>query len=134
MPSWLGVEARLAKLGVRAGDLDESFLRCGGSGGQNVNKVETSVLLVHRPTGIAVRCEEERSQGLNRYLARVRLAEKLEAAARARQARKRHEAELERRRKRGRSLGSKVRMLADKRRRSAVKVRRGRVRLGDDVS
>lgn len=132
MPSWLGVEARLARLGVRAGDLDESFLRGGGSGGQNVNKVETSVLLVHRPTGIAVRCEEERSQGLNRYLARVRLAEKLEAAARERQARKRHEAELERRRKRGRSRSSKARVLADKRRRSSVKARRGRVREGGE--
>lgn len=122
----------MAKLGVRAGDLDERFLRSGGSGGQNVNKVETSVLLVHRPTGIAVRCEEERSQGLNRYLARVRLAEKLEAASTARAARKRREAELERRRKRGRSLASKARMLADKRHRASVKVRRGRVRLGDE--
>ena len=54
---------RLARLGVREEDLDESFVHSGGKGGQNVNKVATCVVLVHRPSGIAVKCQRERTQG-----------------------------------------------------------------------
>ncbi|MEK7234464.1 MAG: peptide chain release factor-like protein [Elusimicrobiota bacterium] len=131
MPSWNEVQARLASLGVRPGDLAESFTRCGGAGGQNVNKVETSVLLVHLPSGLAVRCRDERSQGRNRLIARARLADRLEGRARDLAARLRHDAEKARRTKRGRSRNSKARMIENKRLRSLVKGRRGRVK-GDD--
>ena len=122
--SWSEAAARLAKLGVFEGDLEERFLRSGGPGGQNVNKVETAVLLVHRPTGISVRAQEERSQWANRLAARVRLAAKIEAWKREAAARVRHEREKERRRRRGRSKASKARMLEDKRRRSVIKKNR----------
>ena len=90
MPSWNEVEARLAKLGVRPGDLLETFTRSGGAGGQNVNKVETAVQLVHRLSGVSVRCCDERSQGQNRLIARARLADRLEGLVRERAARVRH--------------------------------------------
>jgi protein subunit release factor B len=106
---------------LREEDLRETFLRSAGAGGQNVNKVETGVLLVHLPTGLSVRCTDERSQAQNRLIARRRLAEKLETRERAEAARRRHLFELERRRNRKRSRASKDRMLADKRHRARLK-------------
>ena len=117
---------RLKQLGVFERDLDEWFVRSGGPGGQNVNKVSTCVILTHRPTGVTVRCEAERSQWQNRLRARERLADALEARRAAAVQRRRHELERRRRQRRGRSAGGKERMLHAKRRRADVKRRRGR--------
>jgi protein subunit release factor B len=111
---------------LREEDLEELFLRSPGPGGQNVNKVETGVLLRHVPTGVSVRCVEARSQARNRALARERLAARLEALEREAAARRRAELELGRRRRRRRSRASKERMLEDKRRRGDLKRSRRR--------
>src|SRR4051794_27005020 len=70
---------RMASLGVRETDIEESFVRSGGHGGQNVNKVATCVMLLHRPSGVQVKCQETRQQGLNRFLARKLLLDKIES-------------------------------------------------------
>src|SRR5512142_3449381 len=69
---------RMAALGVLEADLEESFVRSGGHGGQNVNKTSTCVMLLHRPTGLQVKCQSTRQQGLNRFLARRLLLDKIE--------------------------------------------------------
>lgn len=115
------LEARWAALGLREADVSESFIRSGGPGGQNVNKVETCVVLRHLPTGLEVRCARERSQALNRFLARRLLADRVEAAATGRVAAEVSARERIRRQKRRRSRRAKARMLDDKRRRADVK-------------
>jgi peptide chain release factor len=69
---------KMLHLGIREEDIEESFVRSGGPGGQNVNKTSTCVYLKHLPSGIEVKCQRERSQALNRYLARKLLAKKIE--------------------------------------------------------
>jgi protein subunit release factor B len=121
------IAARFAALGIREEDLDESFVTSGGKGGQNVNKVATCVVLVHRPTGTMVKCQRERTQGANRLVARALLADKIEEARLGRQSARQQEAEKIRRQKRRRSRRSKQRMLADKRANATKKAGRGRV-------
>jgi protein subunit release factor B len=121
------VADRLAELGIREEDLEESFVHSGGKGGQNVNKVATCVVLRHRPTGVMVKCQRERSQGQNRLIARDMLADKIEERLLGRASARRQEAERLRRQKRRRSRRAKQKMLADKRAQGAKKALRAGV-------
>jgi protein subunit release factor B len=122
------LEERLARLGVRDEDLHETFVHSGGKGGQNVNKVATCVVLVHRPTGIAVKCQRERTQGANRLVARRMLADRIEEMRLGKESKRQQEAERIRRQKRRRSRRAKQRMLRDKHAQSDKKAMRGPVR------
>jgi peptide chain release factor len=106
---------RMAGLGIREEDLIEKFIRSGGHGGQNVNKVATCVYLKHLPTGTEVKCQQERSQALNRYLARRILTDKIEAAVLGKESEEARRIAKIRRQKRKRSRRAKDKMLADKR-------------------
>jgi peptide chain release factor len=72
------LEERLRALHIHEEDLEESFIRSSGPGGQHVNKTSTCVRLSHRPTGLSVKVQQSRSQGLNRFLARRFLADRVE--------------------------------------------------------
>jgi protein subunit release factor B len=106
---------RMREQGVREADLDERFVRSRGPGGQNVNKVSTCVVLRHVPTGVVVRCQRERSQALNRFLARRELLDRLIARERGVAAAAEAERSRIRRQKRRRSRRAKEKMLAAKR-------------------
>ena len=115
---------RMAALGVREADIGESFVRSGGHGGQNVNKVSTCVMLVHGPTGVSVKCQETRQQGMNRFIARRLLLDKIEEKQNGFIAAQRAEIEKIRRQKRKRSRRAKAKMLADKAHHSGKKAQR----------
>ena len=115
------LEFRMKRLGIFEDDLDESFIRSSGPGGQNVNKVATCVFLRHRPTGILIKCQKERSQAANRYSARVMLMKELERRRKEKAQAALYEREKLRRQKRKRSKSAKEKMLESKRHRGEKK-------------
>jgi peptide chain release factor len=119
---------KLAALGVRIADIDEEFVRGSGPGGQKINKTSSTVWLRHRPTGVEVRIQRERSQAVNREVAWQTLCAKFEERKRAGLAEKEQEREAQRRRVRQKSWGQKRKMVATKHHRAGQKSRRGQVR------
>lgn len=118
---------KMRKFNIREKDLKENFVRSQGPGGQNVNKTSTCVYLKHIPSGIEVKCQEERSQVLNRYRARAILVNKIENRILGRLSEERKRIEKIRRQKRKRSKRAKLKVLESKRRQGEKKSLRQRV-------
>lgn len=123
---------RMQELGVSERDIEESFVRSSGPGGQKVNKTSTCVQLIHLPTGLTVKCQKERSQSLNRHLARRLLADKIEKMQKGFVAAQKEQEEKIRRQKRKRSQRAKEKILGEKKRQAQKKEQR--VRVGIDES
>jgi protein subunit release factor B len=109
------LERRMEALGITEANLVEKFVRGSGSGGQKINKTNNCVFLKHLPTGVAIKCQMDRSRELNRFLARRELCEQLEHIRDGKASAKTQAIEKLRRQKRQRSRRSKQRSVADKR-------------------
>ena len=118
---------RMERLGIRESDLEESFIRGSGSGGQKINKTSSTVVIVHKPSGIEVRCQRERSQAMNRFFARRDLCDRMEEKTLGEASKRQQAIEKIRRQKRKRSKRAKARMVEGKRIQGAKKELRGRV-------
>jgi protein subunit release factor B len=119
---------RMLKLGVAESDFTESFVRSSGPGGQKVNKSSSCVYLVHKPSGLSVKCQRERSQTLNRFIARRLLLDKIERQQKGFIAEEKKKLEKIRRQKRKRSKRAKEKILTAKHQQSEKKNLRGKVR------
>lgn len=117
----LALQARMAELGIDEADLLEKFVRGSGSGGQKINKTSNCVFLKHLPTGVAIKCQMDRSREMNRYLARRELCDQLLAIREGRAKARTQAIEKMRRTNRKRSQRSKRRSVADKRKLSEKK-------------
>jgi len=118
---------RMARLGIRDVDLEETFARSSGPGGQNVNKVATAVTLRDYPSGMSVTVQNSRSQAVNRKLARERLLDAIESAREERRAAEIAEREKERRRKSPRPAALKRKIFESKRKRGELKKQRAKI-------
>jgi protein subunit release factor B len=121
------IENRMKQLRIYESDLEESFARSGGPGGQNVNKVSTAVTLRHLPSSISVTVQDSRSQAINRKLARERLLDAIESAREGQRMAEIAKREKERRRKSPRPAALKRKILESKRRRADLKKQRTKI-------
>ena len=122
------LRARIARLKIDLTQVEEQFVRGGGKGGQKINKTSTCVMLHHRPSGVRVKCQSERSQARNRALARRILLDKIEAGIKGAQAAEQRQIARLRRQQRARSRRARLKMLAEKRQQAEKKALRAPVR------
>ncbi|MEW5693282.1 MAG: peptide chain release factor-like protein [Candidatus Hydrogenedentota bacterium] len=125
------LEQRMGSLNIKESDIKEEFIRGSGPGGQKINKASTCVRLYHRPSGIMVRCQRERLQSVNRYLARRLLCDLIERKLTGEIASEKARIAKLRRQKRQRSRRAKLKVLEQKHKNSEKKAMRKPVNLNE---
>jgi len=126
------LERKMEELGIQEQDIEEKFIKGSGAGGQKVNKTASCVYLKHLPSGIEVKCQQSRSQALNRFLARRELCDELEAQLKGAKSKREQEREKIRRQKRKRSKRAKAKMVDEKKKRGKLKNLRRAPKRGED--
>lgn len=121
---WQKLYVRMHALGILEDDLSEKFILGSGSGGQKINKTSSCVWIKHLPTGIMVKCQQERSRELNRYYARRQLCDKIDFQKNKINSEREQLAAKIRRQKRKRSRRAKEKILADKKHQATLKQNR----------
>ncbi len=121
------LQQKMLDLGISENDIEETFVRSSGPGGQKVNKTSSCVQLLHVPTGLSVKCQQERSQSLNRFLARRLLLDKIERVQKGFVEEERVKVEKIRRQKRKRSRRAKEKILSAKHHQAEKKTFRSKI-------
>ncbi|HHL3492982.1 TPA: peptide chain release factor-like protein [Legionella pneumophila] len=121
---WEILTEKMSNLHIYETDLSEKFIIGSGKGGQKLHKTASTVYLKHLPTGMEIKCQESRSREDNRYFARLRLCEKLQAIFSDEKTKTQQRIEKIKRQKRRRSRKSKQKMLDEKSRQSQLKILR----------
>jgi protein subunit release factor B len=121
------IKKRMALASVFEEDLEESFILGSGSGGQKVNKTASTVRLHHAPSQIIIKCGQNRSREVNRWLARQELSEQILEREKSEHSKRIQAREKIRRQKRRRSRKQQSKMLDEKSRHGEKKAARTRV-------
>ncbi len=120
------LEKAMKESGIYEDDLEEQFILGSGPGGQKINKTSSTVFLKHIPTGLTVRCGQDRSREMNRFYARRRLLEKYLEQIEKKETARMKEMDKIRKQKKRRSRKVKEKMLETKRQRSQTKQERNK--------
>lgn len=107
------LEERMKALDIREEDIMEKFVRCQGRGGQKLNKTSSCVWLRHEPSGIEVKCQQERSQAMNRFFARRLLVEKVEESVLGKAAPRAQRSEKIRKQKKKKALRARKKLISN---------------------